>query len=165
MVFRVCMVCLGNICRSPMAASVLRARVAEAGLADRVVVESAGTGGWHIGDGADHRARTTLRAAGYDDEHTARQFEPKFYDDYDLVIAMDAHNLRDLRRLAPEHEIGERVRMLRSYDPDAGDDLDVPDPYFGGDDGFQLVLAQVERACEGLVAELRRTLSEKRPPR
>jgi protein-tyrosine phosphatase len=160
MTFRVCMVCLGNICRSPMAASVLRAKLAEAGLADRVVVESAGTGGWHIGDGADHRARATLRAAGYDDEHTARQFEAKYYDDYDLVVAMDANNLRDLRRIAPDGEIGNRVRMLRSYDPEAGDDLDVPDPYYGGDDGFQLVLAQVERACGGLVAELRRTLSD-----
>ena len=159
MTFRVCMVCLGNICRSPMAASVLRAKLAEAGLAERVVVESAGTGGWHIGDGADHRARSTLRAAGYDDEHIARQFETKYYDDYDLVIAMDANNLRDLRRIAPDSEIGDRVRMLRSYDPEAGDDLDVPDPYYGGEDGFQLVLAQVERACDGLVAELRQSLA------
>lgn len=161
MTFRVCMVCLGNICRSPMAAAVLRAKLAGAGLAGRVVVESAGTGGWHIGDGADHRARATLRAAGYDDDHTARQFEAKHYDDYDLVIAMDANNLRDLRRIAPEKEIGDRVRMLRSYDRDAGDDLDVPDPYFGGEDGFRLVLAQVERACDGLLAELRRALADR----
>lgn len=161
MTFRVCMVCLGNICRSPMAAAVLRAKLAETGLAGRVVVESAGTGDWHVGDGADHRARATLRAAGYDDEHTARQFEAKYYDDYDLVIAMDANNLRDLRRIAPEREIGDRVRMLRSFDRDAGDDLDVPDPYFGGEDGFQLVLAQVERACDGLLAELRRALADR----
>ena len=160
MTFRVCMVCLGNICRSPMAAAVLRAKLAEAGLADRVVVESAGTGDWHVGDCADPRARATLRAAGYDDQHTARQFATTFYGDYDLVIAMDANNLRDLRRIAPASEIGDRVRMLRSYDPSAQDDLDVPDPYYGDDDGFQLVLAQVERACEGLVAELRASLSD-----
>lgn len=157
--YRVCMVCLGNICRSPIAASVLRAKLAEAGLDDRVVVESAGTGSWHVGNGADHRARATLRAAGYDDEHSARQFVTGYYDDYELVIAMDAANLRDLRRIAPHSEIGERVRMLRSYDPTARDDLDVPDPYYGGDDGFQLVLAQVERACDGLIAEIRETLS------
>ncbi|MBA3745166.1 low molecular weight protein-tyrosine-phosphatase [Sporichthya sp.] len=159
MTFRVCMVCLGNICRSPIAASVLRSKLEAAGLGGDVVVESAGTGSWHVGDGADHRARATLRAAGYDDEHSARQFVTRYYEDYDLVIAMDANNLRDLRRIAPEAEIGDRVRMLRSYDPTAKGDLDMPDPYYGGDDGFQLVLAQVERACDGLVAELRDKLN------
>ncbi len=155
MTFRICMVCLGNICRSPMAAAVLRHKLAAAGLGDEVVVESAGTGDWHVGQGADKRARATLVAAGYDDGHRARQFVGRLFDDYDLVVAMDANNLRDLRRIAPAAEIGDRVRMLRSYDPSATeDDLDVPDPYYGADDGFQLVLAQVERACDGLVAEL-----------
>ncbi len=119
-----------------------------------MVVESAGTGGWHIGDGADPRARASLVAAGYDDSHSARKFVRDCFDDYDLVIAMDGENLRNLRALAPDRERREAVRLLRSFDPTAPDDAEVPDPYFGGDDGFQLVLEQVERACDGLVAEL-----------
>lgn len=158
MVYRVCMVCLGNICRSPMAASVLRAKLEAAGLGKEVVVDSAGTGDWHIGSDADHRARAALIARGYADAHSARQFVPRHYDDYDLVLAMDAANLRDLRRIAPDPEIGARVRMLRSYDPKAAADLEVPDPYFGGADGFDLVLDQLERACDGLVRELRAEL-------
>lgn len=158
MVFRVCMVCLGNICRSPMAASVLRAKLAAAGLGDEVVVESAGTGDWHVGQGADRRARATLVAHGYDDTHRARQFVRCLYDDYDLVLAMDADNLRDLRRIAPDPQLGGRVRLLRSYDPTASDDLEVPDPYYGGDEGFELVLDQLERACDALVEGLRAKL-------
>jgi protein-tyrosine phosphatase len=154
MTFRVCMVCLGNICRSPMAASVLRHKVAEAGLQDEVIVESAGTGGWHIGDGADRRARAALVARGYDDAHSARKFVRAFFDDYDLVIAMDAENLRNLRALAPDRESRDEVRLLRSFDPTAPRDAEVEDPYYGGEEGFTEVLDQVERACDGLVAEL-----------
>ncbi len=158
MVYRICMVCLGNICRSPMAASVLRAKLDAAGLGEEVLVESAGTGDWHIGSAADHRARAALIARGYDDAHSARQFVTRHYDDYDLVLAMDAANLRDLRRIAPDAEIRDRVRMLRTYDPADSSDVEVPDPYFGGADGFELVLDQLERACDGLVRELRTEL-------
>ena len=158
MVYRVCMVCLGNICRSPMAMAVLRHKLAEAGLADEVVVESAGTGGWHVGDGADRRARAALVARGYDDSHSARKFVKTFFDDYDLVIAMDRDNLRNLRALAPDRESREEVRLLRSWDPAAPDGAEVEDPYYGGDDGFAEVLDQVERACDGLVAELKTQL-------
>ena len=158
MTFRVCMVCLGNICRSPMAAAVLRAKIAEAGLADDIVVESAGTGGWHVGDPADRRARAALVAAGYDDTHSARKFVREFFDDYDLVIAMDTENLRNLRALAPDRESREEVRLLRSFDPTAEEGAVVEDPYYGGDDGFAEVLAQVERACDGLVADLKARL-------
>lgn len=158
MTFRVCMVCLGNICRSPMAAAVLRAKLAEAGLADHVVVESAGTGGWHVGDPADRRARAALVAAGYDDTHSARKFVREFFDDYDLVIAMDTENLRNLRALAPDRESREEVRLLRSFDPAAEQGAVVEDPYYGGEDGFHEVLAQVERACDGLVADLKTRL-------
>lgn len=157
MTYRICLVCLGNICRSPMAASVLRAKLAAAGLDGQVVVESAGTGDWHVGSGADARARAALVARGYDDEHRARQFVTRHFEDYDLVLAMDAANVRDLRAIAPDAEIGHGVRLLRSYDPQADGDsagLDVPDPYYGGPDGFTLVLEQVERACDGLVAAL-----------
>lgn len=156
MTYRVCFVCTGNICRSPMAESVFRARVAEAGLDGLVEVDSAGTGGWHEGDGADPRTVAVLEEHGYAGEHTARQFQASWFSRLDLVIALDTGHLKALRRLAPTQEDAEKVRLLRSYDPSAGSDLDVPDPYYGGMDGFGECLEMVETASEGLLAEVRR---------
>ncbi|MEU3841549.1 low molecular weight protein-tyrosine-phosphatase [Streptomyces sp. NPDC028635] len=155
MTYRVCFVCTGNICRSPMAESVFRARVEEAGLADLVEVDSAGTGGWHEGDGADPRTVAVLRESGYGSEHTARQFQPSWFARLDLVIALDAGHLKALRRLAPTGQDAAKVRLLRSYDPAAGDDLDVPDPYYGGMEGFEECLEMVEAASDGLLAAVR----------
>ncbi|MGW3291674.1 low molecular weight protein-tyrosine-phosphatase [Streptomyces sp. NPDC001002] len=155
MTYRVCFVCTGNICRSPMAESVFRARVAEAGLGDQVEVDSAGTGGWHEGDGADPRTVAVLEEHGYEGGHTARQFQASWFARHDLVVALDAGHLRALRRLAPTPEDAAKVRLLRSYDPAAGDDLDVPDPYYGGLDGFEECLEMVEAASEGLLAAVR----------
>ncbi|MES5819172.1 low molecular weight protein-tyrosine-phosphatase [Streptomyces sp. RG80] len=155
MTYRVCFVCTGNICRSPMAESVFRARVAEAGLGGRVEVDSAGTGGWHEGDGADPRTVSVLEEHGYDSAHRARQFQPSWFARLDLVIALDHGHLRALRRLAPTPEDAAKVRLLRSYDPSAGADLDVPDPYYGGMDGFEECLEMVEAASEGLLAAVR----------
>ncbi len=134
--YRVCLVCLGNICRSPMAEAVLRAKLRAANLDDAVVVDSAGTGDWHVGHGADARARAALASRGYPNEHVARQFAAAWFADHDLILAMDEANLRELRRLAPDQQTADRVRLLRSYDPKATGDLDVPDPYYGGTDGF-----------------------------
>jgi len=155
MTYHVCFVCTGNICRSPMAESVFRARVQEAGLDALVEVDSAGTGGWHEGDGADPRTVSVLRENGYDGAHVARQFQPSWFSRLDLVIALDAGHLRALRRLAPTPEDAAKVRLLRSYDPTAGDDLDVPDPYYGGMEGFEECLEMVEAASEGLLAAVR----------
>ncbi|MFB7931820.1 low molecular weight protein-tyrosine-phosphatase [Streptomyces sp. NPDC056039] len=155
MTYRVCFVCTGNICRSPMAEVVFRARVAEAGLDGLVEVDSAGTGGWHEGDGADPRTVAVLEENGYDTGHTARQFQPSWFSRLDLVVALDAGHLRDLRRLAPTEEDARKVRLLRSYAPAAGDDLDVPDPYYGGADGFEECLEMVEAASTGLLAAVR----------
>ncbi|MFI8069286.1 low molecular weight protein-tyrosine-phosphatase [Streptomyces sp. NPDC086033] len=155
MAYRVCFVCTGNICRSPMAESVFRARVAEAGLDGLVEVDSAGTGGWHEGDGADPRTVSVLEEHGYDGGHTARQFKPSWFSRLDLVIALDTGHLKALRRLAPTPQDAAKVRLLRSYDPAAGDELDVPDPYYGGLDGFEECLEMVETASEGLLAEVR----------
>ncbi|MFD5340178.1 low molecular weight protein-tyrosine-phosphatase [Streptomyces hawaiiensis] len=155
MTYRVCFVCTGNICRSPMAEIVFRARVAEAGLDGLVEVDSAGTGGWHEGDGADPRTVAVLEDNGYAGGHTARRFQSSWFSRLDLVIALDSGHLGALRRLAPTEQDAEKVRLLRSYDPAAGDDLDVPDPYYGGLDGFEECLEMVEAASIGLLAAVR----------
>ncbi|MFE9612818.1 low molecular weight protein-tyrosine-phosphatase [Streptomyces sp. NPDC006012] len=161
MPYRVCFVCTGNICRSPMAESVFRARTAEAHLQALVEVDSAGTGGWHEGDSADSRAVAVLEEHGYDIDHTARQFQPSWFARLDLVIALDSDHLKALRRLAPTEEDARKVRLLRSYDPAAGDDLDVPDPYYGGLDDFTECLEMVEAASTGLLAAVRDRLEER----
>ncbi|MDO0926891.1 low molecular weight protein-tyrosine-phosphatase [Streptomyces sp. TG1A-8] len=158
MTYRVCFVCTGNICRSPMAESVFRARVAEAGLNGLVEVDSAGTDGWHEGEGADPRTVSVLEEHGYDSEHVARRFQPSWFGRLDLVIALDTGHLRTLRRLAPTEEDARKVLLLRAHDPAAGDDLDVPDPYYGGRDGFEECLEKVEAASSGLLAAIRERL-------
>ena len=147
--YRVAVVCLGNICRSPMAHVVLEARLADAGLGDVVEVTSSGTGGWHVGDPMDRRAAATLATAGYDaSRHRARQWTGSDADDADLVLAMDGQNLADLAGPTA------RTRLFRDFDPrDPGSD--VPDPYYGGDSGFEEVLAMVERTATALVYALR----------
>jgi protein-tyrosine phosphatase len=145
------MVCLGNICRSPAAMVVMQHLVAEAGLADRVVVESAGTGAWHVGDLADHRTRAEARARNYDLEHRARQFRSDDFDDYDLVVAMDAENARDLRRLARDDDACAKIVLLRSFDPASPTDHEVPDPYYGDQSDFAEVFDLVEPACHALL--------------
>ncbi|GGL99433.1 low molecular weight protein-tyrosine-phosphatase [Streptomyces fumigatiscleroticus] len=157
MTYRVCFVCTGNICRSPMAEAVFRARLIQAGLDGLVEVDSAGTGGWHEGEGADPRTVAVLEENGYEIDHTARQFQPSWFDRLDLVIALDSGHLEALRRLAPTERDAAKVRLLRSYAsvPLSGDDLDVPDPYYGGTDGFVECLEMVEEASTGLLASVR----------
>ncbi|MDN3247343.1 protein-tyrosine phosphatase [Streptomyces sp. DSM 42143] len=156
MTYRVCFVCTGNICRSPMAEAVFHARVADAGLDGLVEADSAGTGGWHEGESADPRTMAVLAENGYGLDHTARQFKPSWFSRLDLVIALDAGHLRALRRLAPTEQDADKVRLLRSYDPAADrGDLDVPDPYYGGVEGFEECLEMVEAASDGLLAAVR----------
>ncbi|MFD4786672.1 low molecular weight protein-tyrosine-phosphatase [Streptomyces sp. NPDC058459] len=161
MAYRVCFVCTGNICRSPMAESVFRARVTEAGLDGLVEVDSAGTGDWHEGDDADPRTVSVLDEHGYGTGHTARRFQASWFGRLDLVIALDTGHLKALRRLARTDEDARKVRLLRSYDPAAGADLDVPDPYYGGRDGFEECLEMVEAASTGLLDSVREHLEER----
>lgn len=141
------LVCLGNICRSPTAHVVLEQRLADAGLDDVVEVSSSGTGDWHVGHPMDRRAAATLTAAGYDaTRHRARQHDPA--DDVDLVLVMDDANLADVGGRT------ERVRKFRDLDP-AEPGSDVPDPYYGGDHGFEEVLTMVERTATAIIDALR----------
>jgi len=160
--YRVSMVCLGNICRSPMAAAVLQSKVEHAGLGEDVVVESAGTGSWHVGDPADPRAIAALARRGYDGEsHRARQFASEWFDGYDLILAMDYDNLRTLRRLAPDDDAAQRVQLLRPFDVAVTDAEDhaVPDPYYGHESDFETGLDIIERSVDGLVSALQARLA------
>jgi protein-tyrosine phosphatase len=155
--YRVAVVCLGNICRSPIANVVLRRALERAGMSGRVEVDSSGTGDWHLGHPMDRRAAAALTAAGYDgSEHRAQQFTEEWFHEHDLILAMDENNYRDIAALAPDDETAkERVQMFRDYDPHAEyGDLEVPDPYYGGDDGFTHVLRIVERTSQGLADAL-----------
>ena len=150
----ICFVCTGNICRSPSAALVLAELLRRAGLDDRVRVSSAGLGGWHAGNAIDPRAADVLSAHGYPVEHIAAQVGPGHLD-ADLLVAMDRGHDKALRRLADDPS---RVRLLRSFDPDAAGDPDVPDPYYGGPEGFEEVLAMIEAAMPGLMVWVREHL-------
>jgi protein-tyrosine phosphatase len=159
--YTVCLVCLGNICRSPMAEVALRSEVAAAGLAGAITVDSAGTGDWHIGDHMDSRARAELTARGYDGSaHRARQVDATWLPERDLFLAMDRRNLADLRRMATRAGVSaDRVRLFGEVgglrvSGGAGDYLDIPDPYGGGADDFSAALELIQAGARDLVAQL-----------
>jgi protein-tyrosine phosphatase len=169
----ICFVCLGNICRSPTAEGVMRHMLVEAKLADRVTVDSAGTGDWHIGEAPDERAQRAARSRGYDlSTFRGRQITAADFERFDLIVAMDDKNVAALREIcAPAHR--DKIRLLMEFATDAGatvaDELEkvapdfdmreVIDPYFGGGEGFEIVLDQCEAACRGLIAALRPQLT------
>ena len=157
--YRVCLVCLGNICRSPMAETVLRAELAAAGLDGAVVVDSAGTGDWHVGDAMDPGARTALASRGHDGSaHRARQFQPSWLAERDLILAMDARNLVDLRRMAGGKD-ADRIRLFSEVGGLARTGVrDIPDPWGGGPDEFGHVLDLLGAAAPVIVARLARLL-------
>jgi protein-tyrosine phosphatase len=153
-------VCLGNICRSPTAEGVMRALVREAGLQHRIELDSAGTGGWHVGESPDARATEAAGRRGIVLEGAARKVRPRDFEEFDLILAMDASNLRDLQRLAPDERAREKVRLLREWGragSQSDGDLDVPDPYYGGPGGFDEVLDLVQASCASLLQQLQST--------
>jgi protein-tyrosine phosphatase len=154
---RLLFVCMGNICRSPTAEAVMRAVIAREGLDGEVTIDSAGTGSWHVGHPPDARSTAAAKARGIVLEGAARQVTPEDFEDYDLLLAADGENVAALRRIAPDAEAAGKIVYLRQFDPEAvaAGDLDVPDPYYGGDQGFEDVLDLVQSACEGLLQHLR----------
>ena len=153
--FHVCVVCTGNICRSPIGEQVLRAAIVDAGLDDQVRVSSAGIDGWHEGQGANHRTVRVLRTAGYPEHrHVVRVITREALADIDLALAADRGHLVDLLALTGD---ADKVALLRSFDPDADDD-EVPDPYYGPDSGFDEVLSMTVAAAPGIVDEIRRRM-------
>jgi low molecular weight protein-tyrosine phosphatase len=177
---RLLFVCLGNICRSPTAEGVMRALVREAGLQATVELDSAGTGGWHVGSAPDPRAAAAAGARGIELDGRARTVTSSDFERFDLLLAMDRSNARELRRLARDEQQRAKVRLLREFDPartreraparegasardgararerasTPGEDLDVPDPYYGAAGGFEEVLDLVHAACTGLLAQI-----------
>ena len=153
---RVCFVCLGNICRSPTAEGVFRHLLAERGLTADYAVESAGTGAYHVGESPDRRSTATAARRGITLQGAAARFDAEDFARFDWVIAMDAANRDDLLARAPDAEAAAKVVMLRRWDPESPDgaDLDVPDPYYGGAQGFDEVLDICVRSCTALLAQL-----------
>lgn len=146
-------VCLGNICRSPLAEGVFLHLVRDEGLSERFEVDSAGTGSWHIGERPDPRSVAVAASHGVVLPGCARQVRPDDFDRFDVIVAMDRENLRNLERMSPNGTRA-RLHLLREFDPEGGGD-EVPDPYFGGDHGFENVYRMVHRSCARLLEELR----------
>lgn len=150
---RVLFVCLGNICRSPTAEGVLRHKLAAAGLQELVSVDSAGTSDWHVGKPVDSRTRLAAQRRGYDlSALCGRQVSAADFAGFELIFAMDQNNLQHLQGLQPAAGIAQLDLFLRRYGLPTDE---VPDPYYSGEEGFELVLDLLEQACDGLVAELK----------
>ena len=150
---RVLFVCLGNICRSPLAEGVFRRLVVERGLDDAIEIDSAGTGGWHVGDNPDSRMQQTAQRHGVSLAGIrSRKVHSSDLTSFDYILAMDRQNLMDLQSFAGSGA-NDRVRLFRDYDP-SDDGRDVPDPYYGGADGFETVFAIVDRGCRVLLDQI-----------
>ncbi len=154
---KVVFVCLGNICRSPTADGVFQQKVKAAGLSEHIHIDSAGTGAWHVGNPADPRASEHAALRGYDmSALRARQVSQNDFEEYDYILAMDSSNLADLQAMCPNDYPGQLRLMLDYLPKDYPEPLsEVPDPYYGGDDGFELVLDLIEAACDNLLEDIK----------
>ncbi len=148
-------VCLGNICRSPLAQGIFEDLLEREGLVEKVMVSSAGVGHWHVGAEPDARMQKTANDRGISLQSRAQQIQSSDFRGLDLILAMDQSNMDALLHTAPSDSAREKLKMFRSFDPEADGDLDVPDPYYGGDKGFDLVFNIVHRTCPKVLEYLR----------
>jgi protein-tyrosine phosphatase len=151
---RICFVCLGNIVRSPLAENMFRHLVKQAGLAHKYDTDSAGTSGYHIGERPDRRMRRVASNHGFKYDGRARQIKLQDFEIFDLIIAMDSSNRSDLQIMAQSDAQAAKVRLMREFDPEGDPNAPVPDPYYGGIDGFENVFHLVKRSCQGLLDAL-----------
>jgi len=157
--FRICFVCLGNICRSPTAEGVMQHIVNEEGLENYFLIDSAGTSAYHIGEPANQHSQIVANRHGITLRSTARRFEQFDLSYFDLILAMDNENLEDLKLLDEYSEYRDKMQLLRDFDTEP-DDGQVPDPYFGGKQGFENVFEVVRRSCQNLLEELKPHISK-----
>jgi protein-tyrosine phosphatase len=155
-VTRICFVCLGNIVRSPLAENLFVRLADQAGVAHKYQVDSAGTSAWQVGEAPDGRMRRVAARRGLIYGGRSRQFQPQDFERFDLVIAMDLENLNDLKHMARRNGNEQKIHLLREFDPNGGPRAGVPDPYYGGIDGFEETYDIVERSCQGLLQALER---------
>jgi protein-tyrosine phosphatase len=160
-IVKVCFVCLGNICRSPLAQGVFEALVKEEGLQDCIIISSAGVSAWHVGNTPDGRMQQTARDHGIHLNSRARQFQSSDFEQMDLVLAMDHSNLSALKQMRPELVLQDKLFLFRSFDPQHNNDLEVPDPYYGGGKGFETVYQIVHRTCPNVLDHLKAQLAKK----
>ncbi len=153
MPYKLLFVCLGNICRSPSAENIMNHLITQAGLEDRITCDSAGTASYHIGSRPDRRMSAAAANQGITLQGRARQFEVDDFDKFDLILAMDRDNYRDILSLDRENKYRERVKMMCDFATNHPDQ-DVPDPYYGGPDGFKYVIDLLLDACDGLLAKI-----------
>jgi len=154
--FRICFVCTGNICRSPMAETIFKSMVKKAGFEKHVAVISAGTGDWHVGEPSDDRTTAALTGHGYNGSgHRARQFDPDWFANLDLVVVFDRSQERILKAWASSEQDASKVQLLLSFDSEQAALMDVPDPYYSDAALFDQVLSQIERACAALFRQIK----------
>lgn len=157
--YKILFVCLGNICRSPSAEAVMKKLVRDAGLEKRIAIDSAGIIGYHEGERADDRMRAHAARRGYELDSVSRPVRMADFFDFDLIIGMDSRNIEDLRRKAPDLESTGKIRSMMEYSHNKLYDY-VPDPYYSGAEGFELVLDLLEDACAGLLEEMKGVVSK-----
>lgn len=152
--YKLVFVCLGNICRSPTAEGIFIHKVKEAGLESYFYIDSAGTAAYHTGEGADRRSQETANAHGVHLPSIARRFEYADLEEFDLILAMDSSNLTNINQLDRRERFTDKVKLLREFDPEPGN-KEVPDPYYGGQRGFENVFEMVDRSCQAILDELK----------
>jgi len=160
-VVRICFVCMGNICRSPTAEAVMCHLIEEHGWSQRFIIASAGTGDWHVGESADARARAAGLGRGYRLDRRAQHFTGSSFAKFDYVLAADRDNYQHLVKIAPHATARSKIHLLRDFDPASPRGSDVPDPYYGGAEGFEHVLDVCEAACRGFLAHVAARWDEK----